>query len=185
MVNTEAMIFNRISWLEFYGEKPVPEGEAIESAASKSPEEVASENNFLADDKGKAHGLVQAKTLNMGRLGARGGESFMFGTVVSVAPHPDGVRQVVVGWQAHAEIMARPRTHKPSGRVYNYRAPHEHAVLLPVEARTIEVPRKAGGIGQAVMAYAVDAKGAVLPWAKEAAEAIAAYDGPNLFKKES
>lgn len=185
MVSTEAMIFNRVSWLEFYGDKPVLEGEATESAASKSPDEVAAENNFLPDEKGKAHGLVQTKTLNMGRLGALGGESFMFGTVVSVAPHPDGVRQVVVGWQSHAEIMARRRTHKSTGRAYNYRAPQEHAVLLPVEARTIEVPRKAGGMGQAVMAYAVDAKGVVLPWAKEAAEAIAAYDGPNLFTKES
>lgn len=184
MVNTDAMIFNRISWLEFYGENPLSEGQESEPVTSKSPQEVASDNNFVADEKGKAHGLVQAKTLNMGRLGAVGGESFMFGTVVSVAPHPDGVRQVVVGWQPHAEIMARRRTHK-SGRTYNYRAPQEHAVLLPVEARTIEVPRKAGGIGQAAMAYAVDAKGAVLPWAKEAAEAIAAYNGPNLFKNES
>lgn len=185
MIAIDSILFNKVSWTEFYGADPSPQLQnEAETPSSESSAEATAGQNFESDSKGKAHGLVQAKTLNMKRLGAVNGERFMFGTVVSVAPHPEG-GQVIVGWQPHAEIMSHRRTLKDTGREYNYRAPTELAVVLPVEERTFQVPKGTGGMGQSTMVYATDAKGNTLPWAKDAAEMMNQYEDSQAQATEA
>lgn len=170
MTNPEKIVFNKVPWTEFYGAKP-------------SDENADDGINFRADAQGRAHGLINSRTLNVLRLGAGKGDSFQHGcTVVSVASQPGGA-QVIVGWQPRAEIMARRRfLSAENDREYNYRAPIDQAVILPVDDRTFEIPRGTGGMGQSMMVFSVDAKGKLLPWAAEAALMIEHYSGANLLR---
>lgn len=203
-VPSSAMVFNKVAWLEHYSSEhqgteqssaeqngagpsgassrasspQTAPGDALKTRDGTSgegmPEALEGEPNFVPDKKGKCHGLIHAKTLSMGRLGAQNGERFMFGTVVSVAQHP-ALGLVIVGWQPHAELMMRRRINEDTGREYNYRAPAEFTVVLPVEERSFVIPQGVGGMGKSMMAYSVDAKGKLLHWARQAAEMMNSY----------
>lgn len=64
---------------------------------------------------------------------------------------------------------------------WNYKAPIDEAVLLPVEERTFHIPKGRGGMGQSMIVYAIDSKGELLTWAKDAFEYMASYSGANLL----
>lgn len=164
----DRVLFVKTAWHSDYGmgdSSDAPSGGGA-SGAKKSDGEL---ENFRVADNGKCLGLIQARGINVQRLGAERGASFQYGVlVVSVAPHPDGRGQVIVGWQTSCIVHAERRKH--GAREYNYTCAPESRHVVPVEERTQVVPRGTGGMGQTMFTYGRDAQGdpRTEPWVSEA-----------------
>ncbi len=179
-MDAERVIFNRLGWMRYYGAHP-ENGEPVgkESRKDEHAIDTGEKGNFKAGSDGRCRGLIHKERINIGRLGALPGESGRLGSlVVSIAPDAEGRGQFVVGWQARANVL-RDR-HKKGSRSYNYEAPIAEAVLLPIELRTIEIPRGPGGMGQTMFAFGKSTDGTVRGWVRDALAFIEGYDGPNL-----
>ncbi len=169
-INEERVIFNKVGWMKYYGARP--EDDAHDNA------DAGDARNFEVID-GKHRGHIQAKSVNLKRLGTRHATaSFQMGvTVVSVATHPDSGAQFVVGWQ-HS-CWAHASRQELDGRSFLYECNPEDAVILPLEARTHEIPSGKEGMGQTRHTFAQDTHGNDRAWVQEAIAFIEEYDGEN------
>jgi len=174
-MNARPVVFARVGWLEWYDarldDKPPQRG------GSYNVDNRGSEiNNHRAIGEW-CYGYVQtgSKTLglNLKRLGARpAADEFAGVTIVEVATAPGG-GQVVVGWFQNATCLAE-YDDRPS-RVYgsyNFWASQHDSVVVPLERRSIDVPKRRGALGQSNVCYAdPDAK-----WVRQVMRAIGSYD---------
>lgn len=112
-------------------------------------------------------GYVQSngQGINITRLGAdKNVDRISGGTVVWTARQPNG-HTVVVGWYRNATVFRQYQRHattppsqaKSGIETYLITAPFADAKLLPLDARTLQVPRQVkGGMGQSLVWYADD-----------------------------
>jgi hypothetical protein len=120
--------------------------------------------NF-SQDKGSLYGNLQIRGdhINLQRIGANNDDDFIEGTtIVWTANRPSG-GTVIVGWYKNATVYRNRQQFKkaPVAQLKNdvdgywIKAPFDNATLLPVDARTFEIPRQVkGSMGRSAIWYA-------------------------------
>jgi len=110
----------------------------------------------------KAKGQPGEGQIKIERIGGNQEDFISNVLVVWTATRPEG-RTVIVGWYKNAtvyryyqEFQNIPRLHNNNGlKGYRFKAKNKDAVLLAVDERTFEIPRRVkGGMGQANVWYA-------------------------------
>lgn len=162
------MLFCNIGWMEFY--KGQSARDKIRGGGSYVQEEGMGHEvcNFSAH-RGTVYGYVrppkakgQEGQIRIERIGEDQSDFATNVRVIWTATRPGG-GTVVVGWYKEAtvyrcyqEFKNTPALHKKNNlRGYRIKAKSEDAVLLPVDERTLEIPRKVkGGMGQANVWFA-------------------------------
>lgn len=164
------MLFLNIAWMERYEGLA---GDVIKGGGSHVNEQGwGGEMMNFKPHRGYMYGSVQPnrfETIDVEHLGAPTGAAALEDVlVVWVAPR-DGVGNVVVGWYDKATVFRRPqrpvdvtRRHRGIPLRYHVKARSGDCVRLPVDVRTLIVPRakSAGpgmGMGQANVWYADNA----------------------------
>ncbi len=126
--------------------------------------------NFASHD-GHVHGFVQAgETMNIERIARRvgktidGAEFIDKVLIVWIAPRMGQSPTVVIGWYRNATVFRElkilssvPKIYKENGLCgyYRFKTRISDAVLLPIDARTLEIPTSQKGyIGQHNIWYA-------------------------------
>lgn len=159
-----SVIFCNVGWMERY--EGLKHGDQIIGGGSYVKEEGRGHEicNF-APSRNILYGYVQppGAQIDIERIGASAGdESVNDVTVVWTATRPTG-GTAVVGWYVGATVFREyqkfsnaPSIQKQNGiDGYWIRAPLSQAKLLPVDERTVEIPRQVkGGMGQANIWYA-------------------------------
>ena len=172
--------------MSFYGLWPEDDG-PIGGGAYNDGEQGAESRNF-EDFSGEYLVYVQCGSsgetgFNLRRIDptARDAEKLDAVLVIFVATRPDAGGQVVVGWYAGATCLASV-AQQPSGRPYVAIADPTRAVLLPDAERSIAVPKGAGAMGQANVAYAFQPTGEAHDgaWIDDVLQRVQAYQAPNL-----
>lgn len=172
----------------FYGLWPEANGPV--GGGTYNDDEQGAESQNFEEFSGEHLAYVQCGSsgetgFNLRRIDptARGAEKLDDVLVIFVATRPDAGGQVVVGWYAGATCLASVPT-QPSGRPYVVIADPKSAVLLPAAERTISVPKGAGAMGQANVAYAFQPTGEAHDgaWIDDVLQRVQAYQGPNLVK---
>jgi hypothetical protein len=164
----EPLLFCNIGWMGHYrGSDP---NDSIEGGGRfvRETGTGGEMHNFLPYD-GCYYGYVQTVkggSICIERLGADPGAAELPGvTVIWTARHPVTGGTCVVGWYRHATVrreykelpgLPRRSTWNWQGREVGYyiSAAAEDSMLLPLDARTLAVPRGKGGIGQSNVWYA-------------------------------
>lgn len=156
--------FCNIGWMEFY--KGQSKKDTITGGGSYVKKEGRGHEvcNFLSY-AGKIYGYVQpsGEQIDISRLGAQPSEDCINGvTVIWTANHPQG-GSVIIGWYKNATIHRNYQKFNKASSVhakngvdgYRISAIAESCVLLPIDQRTFEIPRRVkGGMGQANIWYA-------------------------------
>ena len=159
-----AVIFCNVGWMERY--QGLRDGDQIVGGGSYVKEEGRGHEicNF-APNRNVLYGYVQppGAQIDIERIGASAGDESISGvTVIWTATRPTG-GTAVVGWFKNATVFREyqkfpkpPAIQKQNGiDGYWIRAPSDQANLLPVDERTLEIPRQVkGGMGQANVWYA-------------------------------
>lgn len=186
MTSRPRVVFCRVGWMSFYGLWPEANG-PVGGGAYNDDEQGAESQNF-EEFSGEYLAYVRSGSsgeagLNLRRIdqASRDDEKLCDVLVIFVAKRPDVVGQVVVGWYTRATCLASVAT-QPSGRPYAVIADPKGAVLLPAAQRTIPVPKGAGAMGQANVAYAFQPTGEAHDgaWIDDVLQRVHAYQGPNL-----
>ena len=175
----DRLVFVRVGWMRFYdGLRREPDGPI--GGGSFNAEEPGSEVENFTARRGWYLGYATlpggADSYNLERVAGApvGGSQLTNVLVVSVAKRPGG-GQVVVGWHGQATLLSGYPNRPRSGYgVYNFRAPVGPSVLLPVHARSWEVPKGASGMGQANVYY-VDGRRRRHYWVQRVLRGIASY----------
>lgn len=162
------MIIFRVGWMQLYngldGEPIIGGGDFIRQHG------YGGEIFNLRPFKGYMYGYVQPpgrgdynkRKIRIERLGSsHDGDSSEGVTVVWVARKPNVGGTYVVGWYNDATVFRE--WHEPqqgSNRTYNNeplgyyaKAKQKNCILLPVEKRTLQIPRGKGRLGQANIWY--------------------------------
>jgi hypothetical protein len=172
--------------MSFYGLWPEAKGPV--GGGTYNDDERGAESQNFEDFRGEYLAYVRSGSsgeagLNLRRIdpASRDDEKLDDVLVIFVAKRPDAGGQVVVGWYTGATCLASVAT-QPSGRPYAVIADPKGAVLLPAAERTIPVPKGAGAMGQANVAYAFQEKGQAHDgaWIDDVIQRVLAYQGPNL-----
>lgn len=159
-----AVIFCNIGWMERY--QGLRHGDQIVGGGSYVKEEGRGHEicNF-APSRNVLYGFVQppGAQIDIDRIGAAADDESISGvTVIWTATRPTG-GTAVVGWFKSATVFREyqkfptpPAIQKQNGiDGYWISAPSDQANLLPVDERTLEIPRQVkGGMGQANVWYA-------------------------------
>lgn len=164
------IVFFNVGWMEYY--QGLSTNDQIQGGGSYVQEEgMGHEVCNYAVHRGIVYGYVQPPgskrqagggRINLERVGAKKSDLDMKATVVWTATRPGG-GTVIVGWYKNAtvyryyqEFHSAPSLHKKNALLgYWCKADREDAVLLPVDERTFEIPRRVkGGMGQANVWYA-------------------------------
>jgi hypothetical protein len=158
------VIFCNIGWMERY--QGLRHGDQIKGGGAYVWKEGRGHEVCNFSPVGRyLYGYVQPRgdQINIERLGSKhSGDAVSGVTVVWTATRPTG-GTAIVGWYRNATVYRNyqkfgkiPRVHA-ANRVDGFRivAPRSEAVLLPVDARTFEIPRQIkGGMGQSNVWYA-------------------------------
>jgi hypothetical protein len=165
--NGERILFCNVGWMERY-EGQFKGGDEIKGGGRYVQQKGRGHEvcNF-SPVRGKLYGYVQpaGKEINLERVGGSLVDDEVTGvTVVWTAKRPGG-STVVIGWYRNATVFRKMRRqNNPSPRhcmnhINQYRivALAKDCVLLPIDARTCEIPRQVkGSMGQANVWYADD-----------------------------
>jgi len=158
------VIFCNVGWMEHY--QGLKHGDQIVGGGSYVKEEGRGHEicNF-APSKNILYGYVQppGAQIDIERIGASADDESVHGvTVIWTATRPTG-GTAVVGWFKNATIFREYQRFTKSPAIqqqngidgYWIKAPLDQANLLPVDERTLEIPRQVkGGMGQANIWYA-------------------------------
>ncbi|MBD1226749.1 HNH endonuclease [Xenorhabdus griffiniae] len=155
------IIFCNTGWMEHYDGI---DGDFLRDGGSYNEENTGLEVCNFTNVNGYVYGYVQSPgKINIERLGAGKFDNKIDNiTVVWLARHERG-GTVVVGWYKNATVYREPqKLDTPSEKqkrndinIYRIKALWDDAFLLPVEKRTLLIPRKVeGGIGQSLIWYA-------------------------------
>lgn len=180
------VLFCNIGWMEHY--QGLYDGDKIVGGGSYVKEKGRGHEvcNFI-ENKDILYGYVQppGTQIDINRIGANLDDESVSGiTVVWTATRPTG-GTAVIGWYKDATVFRDyqtfhhvPAIHQKNGiDGYWISAPGNQAKLLPIDERTLEIPRQVkGGIGQANIWYADKPESA--PIVKQAIELI----GGKKFK---
>lgn len=159
-----AVIFCNVGWMERY--QGLRDGDEIVGGGSYVKEEGRGHEicNF-APNKNVLYGYVQppGAQIDIERIGASADDESISGvTVIWTATRPTG-GTAVVGWFKSATVFRKYQTFPKPPAIqkqneidgYWISAPFARANLLPVDERTLEIPRQVkGGMGQANVWYA-------------------------------
>jgi hypothetical protein len=174
------ILFCNIAWMKYYrglrGDIPTGGGSYIAEHGT------GSEIHNFNDKDNVIKGFVMIKeggSINIQRLGAKDdAEELNDVTVVWVAPSPLG--NVIVGWYLQSTVLKNmKKDSRFNDRAYNIIAKPQNSFLLPINKRTFQIPRGAGGMGQSNIWYAEKQP-------KEFIENVLAYiksDGELIVKK--
>lgn len=152
-------------------------------------DDIGSESNNFREYKGRLYGYVQppGAGFTLSRIAPRTTQDSLDDVLVlAYATVPGRGGQHLVGWYGGARCYAESQGNRP-GRLYgiwNFEAPADRAVLLPLGQRTLAAPtRHEGGFGQALIRYAHDKDGRIarLAWMDEAVAFVRRYRGENLL----
>lgn len=159
-----SVLFANIGWMEHY--KGICNADMIVGGGSYDDKDKHEAFNFQ-ESKGKCYGYVQ--TVRNGRINlsrivksiAKSEKKVDKVLVVWVAKRPDSGGTYIVGWYHNATVYADYHSsNDPSRKKYDYNivANKKDCVLLPVDARTMNVPRATtngkGYLGQSNVWYA-------------------------------
>jgi hypothetical protein len=158
------IVFLNIGWMEGYdgvnGDKPEGGGRFVREHGWGG--EIFNFRPF----RGRRFGYVEARSINVDRLGARpGSDSVRDVLAVWVATKPDSGGRRIVGWYNHATVFRKPqKAPKGADRIlpeqsepqgYFLYAAKDNCHLLPSTERTFEIPSKGpGSFGRANVWYA-------------------------------
>ncbi|OGG93626.1 MAG: HNH endonuclease [Candidatus Lambdaproteobacteria bacterium RIFOXYD2_FULL_50_16] len=157
------ILFCNIGWMRDYDGNV---GDSIARGGSYILNgEVGHEVCNFSNNKGMVYGYVQPSgaKLSIEKLGAGKKDSSISGVTVVWTAGPDGGGTAVVGWYKEATVFREAQAiPKPSKKqieneleVFWISAKYENATLLPIEERTLLIPRAVkGGIGQSNVWYA-------------------------------
>ncbi len=159
-----AVIFCNVGWMEHY--HGLKHGDQIVGGGSYVKEEGRGHEicNF-APSRNILYGYVQppGAQIDIERIGASADDESIHGvTVIWTATRPTG-GTAVVGWFKNATVFRKYQQFPKPPEIqqqndidgYWIKAPLEQANLLPVDERTLEIPRQVkGGMGQANIWYA-------------------------------
>lgn len=165
--NGSPLLFCNIGWMERY-EGLHKGGDEIHGGGKYVREKGRGDEicNFVPI-RGSLYGWVQpaGEHISLERLGGSPEDKSVSGvTVVWTAKRPEG-RTSVVGWYKNATVYREKQRHSQTSTVhkkhrvnfYRIKASAADSTLLPVDARTCEIPRQVkGGMGQANVWYADD-----------------------------
>lgn len=157
------LLFCNVGWMEDYqGQTALDQisGGGSWVAEHGTGHEVC---NFL-DVDGTVYGYVQAQGqgINLSRLGADAGAAYLDGVTVVWTARRTGVGTVIVGWYRNARVYGPFQRFNPVPPVqaangiesFLIAARTEDCTLLPIDARTKDVPRQTkGGMGQSNVWY--------------------------------
>lgn len=171
------ILFVRVGWLDWYDDRR--DGEGPQRGGRYNEENTGSEENNHRSVAGRCYGYVQTGSLtagiNLQRLnGSRDADQVEGVTVIEVATQPGG-GQVVVGVFKNATCFAEhgDRPQRVNG-IYNFSAPQAECLVVPLEQRTIDVPKGRGAFGQSNVCY-VDVSTST-EWVQRVLQGIDAYD---------
>lgn len=158
------LLFANIGWMEHY--KGNCDADMIVGGGSYDNNDKHEAFNFQ-DFKGTCYGYVQTvrnSKINLTRIDniiSKSATKIDNVLVVWVASRPDGGGTYVVGWYNNATVYADYLSSNLSERNrygYNITAKKDDCILLPVDSRTLNVPRAAttekGFLGQSNVWYA-------------------------------
>ena len=190
VISRTLVVVVRIGWMTWY--RGVASGEAGPvGGGSFNDSDIGSEVENFAPIDGWCHGYAQVSRrsggFNLRRIDHGALDGHAGGVlVIMVARSPALGSQVVVGWYSRATVFAQAMD-RPSGYgLYNFEAPRDGCVLLPIETRLWRVPKGAGGMGQANVLYVLDDDGIhrEYEWLSGIVDRIVDYDGDNLLDHE-
>ena len=180
------VLFANIGWMEHY--KGNCDADMIVGGGSYENEDKHEAFNFQ-DFNGICYGHVQTvrySKINLTRIDnaiSRHATKLNDVLVVWVASRPDGSGTYIIGWYSNATIYANYVPSKLSERnnyPYNITAKKEDCVLLPIDSRTMNVPRAAttekGFLGQSNVWYADYKSSAVQEFREATIDFIKNYD---------
>lgn len=158
------ILFGNVGWMERY--QGLHSGDQIRGGGAYVKKEGRGHEicNFSPSGN-KLYGYVQphGEQIDIERIGANSDADSLSGvTVVWTATRPTG-GTTVVGWYSNATVFRNYKRFKKAPPVqsrngvdgYWIEAPANRAKLLPVDERTLEVPRQVrGGMGQSNIWYA-------------------------------
>jgi len=157
------ILFCNVGWMERY---QGIQGDQISGGFAYIKENgIGLEVCNFSQDNGILYGNVQIRGehINVNRIGADDDDDFIEGiTIVWTANRPSG-GTVIVGWYKNATVYWSRQQFKKVPAVqsvngvdgYWIKAPFDEATLLPVDARTFEIPRqKKGSMGRSAIWYA-------------------------------
>lgn len=158
------VIFCNVGWMERY--IGLNKGDSIAGGGSYVKKRGrGNEICNYAPYRNNLYGYVQppGSQIDIERIGAKPGEESISGvTVIWTATRPTG-GTAVIGWYKNATVYRdyqrfskAPATQKKNGvDCYLITAPSKDATLLPVDKRTLEIPRQVkGSMGRANVWYA-------------------------------
>lgn len=185
MKRAPKVVFIRTGWMVWYDyarERKRPQGGGAFNERGAGSEV----NNFHAH-KDRLYGYVQTPGggFNLGRIQPGADGTLDDVLVLAYTTIPGRVGQHLVGWYRGARCEGA-YWNRPGGLygAWNFEAPAQRAVLLPLPERIRAAPsRYEGGFGQANVRYAYDDEGnlALLPWMAEAISFVRRYRGANLL----
>ena len=170
------VLFCRVTWMEFYRGKQGGDAIVGGGAYPNQTGQAGEVCNFEPHD-GYVHGFVHppGKTIDIKRIAHRVDESIDDAEsidnvlIVWVAPLKGGAPTVVVGWYRNATVFHNLKIFEPVPPIYDanglaghyrFKAASDDAVLLPVDARTLEIPTfQKGYMGQPLIWYADSEEG--------------------------
>lgn len=179
------VVFARIGAMRFYaGARPVdpkPVG-----GGSYNINQIGHEQFNFAVFEGHVYGYAQptGSGPNLTRIDPQAADSVLERVLVVFVAGGK-----IVGWYNNATVHAEAPS-MPSGLAhfrqdcpFFFSAQANNAVLIPTSDRTFTVPRGAGGMGQANLAYAFEPDGRPRSarWIDSAFQWIASYHGPNII----
>ncbi|HEY5046434.1 MAG TPA: DUF3883 domain-containing protein [Rhizomicrobium sp.] len=185
----EKILFARAGWMKFYA-GPVPGDDKPIGGGSFNQENVGSEAwNFAIQREDCLYGFVQSRSeeIALQRIDPKVPETsseLNNVLVVFVARNPIG-GQVIVGWYDRARVFRKLKKQspgKPRGHGHFIVAERTNCVLLPIERRTFEIPKKSG-MGQANVCYVFENNGRPKnqAWIREAVKFVESYQASNIL----
>jgi hypothetical protein len=157
----QRLVVARVGWCSKYDGSPDDEPR---KGGDWNREHIGSEHRNFLPYNGKLYGWVQppGASLNLGRVGAVPDDARELADVcVAWIATRDGIGQVLVGWYRHAKMYATHDQHGKRG-VYNFIAKSRDGTLLHPDDRRLQIPKGAGGTGQANICYARDNNGELI-----------------------
>jgi 5-methylcytosine-specific restriction protein A len=155
------ILFCNIGWMERY---EGIHGDTIERGGAYNNTEIGHEVCNFSNVNGSVFGYVQPTgQIKIERLGADKKSSSIEGVTVVWLAGPESGGTAVIGWYKDATVYReKQRLLQPSDEqrlngveTYRVKALWSNAVLLPIEKRTLLIPRAVkGGIGQSNVWYA-------------------------------
>ena len=185
---TDRLVFARVGWCDFYNgtldDEPLAGG-------TYNDKKIGSEWNNFSVIKGRVFGFVKngVKTsvtrMNLRRVVGTLNEFQNDIAVAFIAKNPNTGGQYLVGWQRHVHLNDPiDYRERPAGYYgyYLWSAAATEAILLPLSARSLRIPKTEGGTGQSQVTYARDNQGRITKasWFAAVRKFILDYDGPSL-----